>query len=411
MAAMAHARRWRSQINRQGGQDIDAQADRSRSSDRTATGKRRRPGRPGHGSPPVRDGDPGHHRRDPARRPALSASNQAQGNQADASKPGVRVRLYDADGIDRETDARAGLAGKLEERQLLWIDVLGREQADLHTVAEAVGIDRHLSEQLARESGRAEMTEHSDHIHLVLQSMDLAGPGVDDGSAPERQEIDLVAGRNWVVTVHTEPIAALDRIEELTHGETRFGALDAAGFLAAIIDEVLAGYLALAGAIEQEIDRLDERALRTRPSNEVLSRIVALRRRIGTIRRTLTPHRMALAALARPEMELFEELGRPWPGLSDRLDRAIDAVENLRDLLLGTFDIHTARAAQEANDVMKRLTLLSAVLLPAVVLAGVMGMNFKMSFFDDTTNFWVVLGAMGAFGVILLVVARWRAWL
>jgi magnesium transporter len=278
-------------------------------------------------------------------------------------------------------------------------------------VAAAVGIDKHLSEQLARESGRAEMTEHSDHIHLVLQSMDLAGPGPDDGAAPERQEIDVVAGRNWVVTVHSEPVAALDRIEELTHGETRFGALDAAGFLAAIIDEVLAGYLTLAGGIEQEIDRLDERALRTRPSNEVLARIVALRRRIGTIRRTLTPHRMALAALARPEMELFEELGRPWPGLSDQLDRAIDAVENLRDLLLGTFDIHTARAAQEANDVMKRLTLLSAVLLPAVVLAGVMGMNFKMSFFDDTTNFWVVLGAMGVFGVALLVVARWRAWL
>lgn len=326
-------------------------------------------------------------------------------------KSGVHVRLYDADGHDRETTARPGLAAELEERQLLWIDVLGRDQSDLETVAAAVGIGRHLSDQLTRETGRAEMTEHVDHIHLVLQSMDLPAPGRDDGVAPDRQEIDLVAGRNWVVTVHAEPTPALDRIEDLTHGETRLGALDAAGFLAAIIDEVLSGYLALAGAIEQEIDRLDERALRTRPSNDVLTRIVALRRQIGTIRRTLTPHRMALAALARPEMELFEELGRPWPGLSDQLDRTIDAVENLRDLLLGTFDIHTARAAQEANEVMKRLTLLSAVLLPAVVLAGVMGMNFQMGFFEDTTNFWVVLAAMGAFGIILLVVARWRAWL
>lgn len=289
--------------------------------------------------------------------------------------------------------------------------MVGRDRSDLESVATAVGIDQHLSEQLARESGQPGLTEHADHIHLVLQSMDLPEHGWDDGNAPDRQEIDLVAGRNWVVTVHAEPIAALDRLEELTHGETRFGALDAAGFLAAIIDEVLAGYLALAGAIEKEIDRLDERALRTRPSNDVLARIVALRRQIGTIRRTLTPHRMALAALARPEMELFEELGRPWPGLSDQLDRTIDAVENLRDLLLGTFDIHTARAAYEANEVMKRLTLLSAVLLPAVVLAGVMGMNFEMAFFEDTSNFWVVLGAMGLFGMILLVVARWRAWL
>jgi Mg2+ and Co2+ transporter CorA len=110
-------------------------------------------------------------------------------------------------------------------------------------------------------------------------------------------------------------------------------------------------------------------------------------------------------------MELFEELGRPWPALNDRLDRAIEAVENLRELLLGTFEIHMGRAAQQANDIMKRLTMLSAVLLPAVVLAGVMGMNFQMPFFQDTTNFWFVVGAMGAFGVTLLVIARWRRWL
>ena len=107
-----------------------------------------------------------------------------------------------------------------------------------------------------------------------------------------------------------------------------------------------------------------------------------MRRRIGLIRRTLAPHRVAFAALARPDMALHEELGEPWPGLTDRLDRALDAVENLRDLLLGTFEIYMGRTAQDANDTMKVLTLLSAVLLPGVVLAGVMGMNFKLSFFD-----------------------------
>jgi magnesium transporter len=143
----------------------------------------------------------------------------------------------------------------------------------------------------------------------------------------------------------------------------------------------------------------------------VLARIVALRRRIGSIRRTLAPHQVAFAALARPEMALHEELGRPWPGLTERLDRAVDSVENLRDLLLGTFDIYMGRAAQGANEVMKRLTLLSAVLLPAVVLAGIMGMNFHMPFFEDDRNFTLVVGAMILFGASLLGGARWRGWL
>jgi magnesium transporter len=69
------------------------------------------------------------------------------------------------------------------------------------------------------------------------------------------------------------------------------------------------------------------------------------------------------------------------------------------------------RAAQDANDTMRVLTLLSAVLLPAVVLAGIMGMNFQMDFFDDTRNFAVVIGAMVVFAAALLGVARWRHWL
>jgi Mg2+ and Co2+ transporter CorA len=87
------------------------------------------------------------------------------------------------------------------------------------------------------------------------------------------------------------------------------------------------------------------------------------------------------------------------------------AVEGLRDGLLGTFDIYMGRVSQRANDVMRILTLLSAVLLPAVVLAGIMGMNFKLGFFDDPSNVWIVIGSMVVFAAAILAIARVRHWL
>ncbi len=60
---------------------------------------------------------------------------------------------------------------------------------------------------------------------------------------------------------------------------------------------------------------------------------------------------------------------------------------------------------------MKSLTLLSAVLLPAVVVAGVMGMNFQMGFFDATENFWIVIGVMLVLGAGALVIAKLRKWI
>ena len=304
------------------------------------------------------------------------------------------------------------MAGRLGSRQLLWSDLDERDATVLESVADAVGLERRLLTGLATATERADLTQYHDHIHLVLQALDAADGDGDPGErALVRRPIDVVAGRDWVLTVHDGPLPALGRLDASTAGETRLGALDAAGFVAAVADEVLADYLDLVEDVEREIDRLDERALRRRPDGEVLVRIVAIRRRISVIRRTLAPHRVAFAALARPDMALHEELGQPWPGLTDRLDRALEAVENLRELLLGTFDIHMGRAAQDANDVMKVLTLLSAVFLPAVVLAGVMGMNFPLPFFEAPDHFWIVLAAMGGFALAILLTARWRGWL
>lgn len=350
----------------------------------------------------VRGSDPGHRGGGAAGRLPLSAeAGPAQG---------IRARLYDDDGLDHEVALRADQATTLKDRQLLWIDLDTRDRTELGTVASAVGIDERLVARLANETGRADLIQYRDHIHLTIEAMDLPSGSGGSGSQPVRQEIDVVAGRNWVVTVHEGPAAVLARLDQATDGDTRLGALDAAGFLASIVDEMLAGYLNVAEGIGQEIDRLDEQALRRRPGTDVLARIVSLRRSIGTIRHALAPHRVAFAALARPEMDLHEELGRPWPDLNDRLERAVYAVEGLRDLLLGTFDIHMGRAAQDANEVMKILTLLSALLLPAIVLAGIMGMNFQLGFFDGDGHFWLVIGAMVLFGVTLLAAARWRGW-
>jgi magnesium transporter len=86
-------------------------------------------------------------------------------------------------------------------------------------------------------------------------------------------------------------------------------------------------------------------------------------------------------------------------------------VENARELLVGSLDIYLGRSAQRSNDVMKTLTIVSSIALPAVVLAGVMGMNFHLEFFDNAQNFYVVIVAMLLISITILLLARWRRWI
>jgi magnesium transporter len=283
-----------------------------------------------------------------------------------------------------------------------------RDDESLGVVAERLDLPQAERRRLATERGRAQLTRAEDRLHLTLEALEAVD---EDPPRLERREIDLLAEHNVVLTVHAGPVAALERFIDTLDGETRLGALDAADLLSSLVDEVIGGYFELAEILEREIDDLDQRALHARQRDDVLGGIVSIRRRIGLIRRTLAPHREALATLARPEMRVEETVGLPWPGLVDRLEGAIAAIDGLRDSLLGTYDVHMGRVSQRANDVMKTLTLLSAILLPAVVLAGIMGMNFKLSFFDDATNFWIVIGMMAAMAVVILGLSRWRGWI
>nr|MBA2382907.1 hypothetical protein [Chloroflexota bacterium] len=267
------------------------------------------------------------------------------------------------------------------------------------------GLEREALQRLSRVDRRARILRLPERVVLTLGAVD---PEDDEA---RRRELDIVVGANHVITVHDDPLVALDGFRSEIGQEQLVGKLDAAEFTAGLIDSVITAYFRQIERIERDIDALDEMAVLSRDADSFLDTVLALRRRIARLRRALAPNREALLPLERPDFALREDLGEVWPGIVQRLERAIDGVENARDLLLGSFDLYLGRASQRTNDVMKVLTLVSAIALPGIVLAGVMGMNFKLPFFENENNFFLVLLAMVLFAGGILGVARLRRWI
>jgi magnesium transporter len=316
----------------------------------------------------------------------------------------IRAVLYDAKADDRVIDLDRDDV-RISDDRLLWIDLDARAPDDLRRAAAAVGLEPAGLGRLAREDRRARILRLPDQVVLTLGAVDA------DDTEARRREIDIVIGVNHVITVHDGPLPAVDAFRRQIDNEGRLGNLDAASFTAGLIDAIFAAFFRQIEAIERDIDDLDELAVRASGSHRYLDTVVILRRRIARLRRALAPNREALSPLERPDFELRTDLGKVWPGTIQRLERAIDGIENARELLVGSFDLYLGRSSQRTNDVMKVLTLISAIALPGIVLAGVMGMNFKLPFFDDPANFWLVVGAMVLFAAAILGVARARSWI
>ena len=103
-----------------------------------------------------------------------------------------------------------------------------------------------------------------------------------------------------------------------------------------------------------------------------------------------------------------------WPFLRDVYDhvaRNLDLVEMQRDLLTGSLDIYLSSVANRTNQVMKVLTVLGTIALPALVISGIYGMNLKgLPFADSPYGTVMVSGVMLATTVVLLAVLRLLRW-
>jgi magnesium transporter len=335
----------------------------------------------------------------------------------------TRAILYDADGRDRQVTLDERTLDDVGDRQLLWVDVDNRNEAEIKAVAMALDLPPDLVDDLTRPSPTAMARRHRGAFHLTLlavgepesrdgpddtppsPSAPTSTPEPSDPAEVDVRPIDVWIGANHVATVHEGTIDAFEAFDDSVRDASRLGALTSADLTAALIDSVLGFYLRHVEALERRVDALDELAMRRRESERFRAEVVAIRRRVTALRRALAPHRQALAPLARVDFEI-EELGRVWPGLLERLEVALNAIENVRELLVGTMDVYLSGLSDRTNLVMKRLAILNGALLPAIVLAGVMGMNFDIAFFDEPSNFFVVVVAMVVVAIGGLVLAR-----
>ena len=320
----------------------------------------------------------------------------------------LTIFVFDERESRREKDLPDALKG-LADDAMLWLALRDPTDDEVAAVQEALELSDEQARRLLEPPSRASLVDAGERLHVTLYV--ASGEGGD----PVLRPVECVLGPNWVVTAHEAEIEVLEEFRERAEGGGQVGALDSPSFLAAVVEWVVTSYFRAFEAVESELEELDAKVMSDIPKtvSDDLARLVELRRSIGTLRRSLSPHREVIVALAHPELDLLstETSAERFAAIESRMTQAVDAAREAKDSTRGSFDLLVARIGQRTNDIMKLLTLATVILLPASVLAGIMGMNFKVGFFDAVWMFWAVIGAMLGIAVLVLSVARTRRWI
>lgn len=306
----------------------------------------------------------------------------------------MEITLFDNQGSDRHIRLSELSCSNLTNQQLLWVDLDRERDSETSELTAWLGIASLGLPSKAETGIRPRVDHFGSWIKLRVGTI---------GSDSQELPLYFLVGRNWIVTVHDGPNEVLESFKRQIRADSQLGQLTGAGVLAAMLDWHLTGIFRTIESFERQVDAWDDKAMAPAHASPILPQLRQLRQKIARLRRLLVPHREVYAALLRPDIaSVFGTLESPavFGTLWNQLERAVDSIDNARELVLGSFEMYTAQVAQRTNDTMRLLTVVTVLLLPIGTLAGILGMNFQARFFaTQDRGFWTAVSVM-----ILLVV-------
>jgi len=241
---------------------------------------------------------------------------------------------------------------------------------ELDALAERYHLHPLHIEDCRHRNQRAKVEEGADYIFVVLKPVHVNAAG-----ELEVTDFDVFLGRDYLITVEEGECPSLrTNLDQLRASADR---LRPDQLLHRAMDATVDAYAPVTDWFNDAIDALEDKVLE-KPSPATLQRIFELKRGLIELRRVLTNMRDVAGHLQRLESELIQR--DLWPFLRDVYDhvaRDVEMVEMHRDLLAGAMDIYLSSVANRTNQVMKVLTVLGTIALPAIVISGFYGMNTK----------------------------------
>lgn len=320
------------------------------------------------------------------------------------------VRRPDGTVVDYPQVDAASLAREAADASsLLWLDVIDPDPGQLDLLERGLGLHPLALEDLRKRRQRTKLDTYPNQYVIVVHEALADGPR----TAHRTAELHLIATAGALVSVHWEPSPAVDEVRRRFSGRVAGVAGSAGELLYSILDSVADAYFPVLDRVSDRIDEVEERIFAGEREADALRDVLLTKRQLLELRRVIAPLRDVANALLRRELEIVSVGTVPYyQDLYDHLVRVLDSIDLYRDILATALDANLALASNNLNQIVKRLTALTVILMVPTLIAGIYGMNFA-----NMPELGWPLGYPFALAVMLVAAGaavaffRWRDWL
>ena len=277
----------------------------------------------------------------------------------------------------------------------IWVDLQGEDPPTIRRVCSELGVDDDLIDEALANDTLPMLHERRDLAYLMLKMLDIADEGVLSPT-----EVDVFLSASYLITIHERGLRAAATIRRRTSEGVALPATSPAGLLAHMAMVGSRNYPTLIESLEEQIEELEAQAVQAEA--RAIGSAQALRRDVVMMRRTLVPQRVIYEELAEGGLSAVDGPARmAFDRVATYQGQTLESLEVVRSMLGWALETHRSAAADKTNEIIRVLTVFSAILLPLTLITGIFGMNFlSLPLVREDNGFWVLIGAMavGAIG-------------
>lgn len=288
--------------------------------------------------------------------------------------PSFEYYFYNEKSIQKGRDQSIKEIPPLPADEIHWINLEGvHDAAVIQSVGEHFDIHSLVLEDLMNTGQRANLSSFENCLFITIRML------VTDGKKlhVQSEQLSFVLFDKLLLSVQERNGDTFDAVRNrLENGLGRIRKSGPDYLLYTLLDSVVDNYIYLIEEIGSQIDDLELQLIRS-TDQTLLERINAFKRELHFMAKVVKPAVLMLRELTRSDSPLITKSARPYyKDLYGLAVHALESIESYRVVLNDYLNGYHLNVSTKMNDIMRVLTVFSAIFIPLTFVAGVYGMNF-----------------------------------
>jgi magnesium transporter len=294
---------------------------------------------------------------------------------------------------------------------LIWVDITEPTEGDIKYLKYKFKLHPLTLKNIIPSIHHPDLDIFKNYISIILHH-----PDSQNNSDIQIQEIDIIAGKNYLITNHHQKIAPLnDLFDKCSKSKTRkkeYMEKGTAVLLFSILNAILKRTLEKLDEVEDELDSIEKKMF-FQKEREMVKVISHLKRKVISFWRITEPQETVFYSLKIIGANFFgQEFKHYFSDLFRVYQRIDNALRTYKETIGSFEETNHILVNLKMNEIMKILTLFSVILMPLTLLASIWGMNTNfLPFIKNPFDFWLIIGIMAITFSGMIIYFKIKKWL